>query len=82
MDEGRFQELMKKRTADGLTDEEANELGRMMAEKEGEPYSNAAAVDEPEAEADEDRPYSEAEVDDLKAHSEVRDEPEDSQKAS
>lgn len=41
MDEQRFQELEKKRDEFGLSKDEANELGRLMAEKEGKPYSNA-----------------------------------------
>jgi hypothetical protein len=41
MDEARYRELDRKRRDVGLTDEEANELGRMMAEQENEPYSNA-----------------------------------------
>jgi hypothetical protein len=54
----------------------------MMAEKEGKPYSNAAAMGHPEDQTGEDEPYSEAEIEDLKEHSEVRDEPEESEKAS
>jgi hypothetical protein len=41
IDERRFAELDQKRFAAGLTAEEADELGRMMAEREGKPYSNA-----------------------------------------
>jgi hypothetical protein len=54
IDERRFAELDRKRFAGGLTTEEADELGRMMAEREGKPYSNAhdlAAEDRPEEEA-------------------------------
>jgi hypothetical protein len=43
MDEARYEELMRKRTTSGLSDAEANELGRMMAEKKGETYGGAAA---------------------------------------
>jgi hypothetical protein len=35
VDGQRYQELMRKRQEGGLTDEEANELGRLMAEKDG-----------------------------------------------
>jgi hypothetical protein len=44
MDEQRYQELTKKREETGLTVEEANELGRLIAEKEGrgEEYANAS----------------------------------------
>ena len=41
MDRGRLQELMEKRRGAGLTDAEADELGRLMAEDAGEPYANA-----------------------------------------
>jgi hypothetical protein len=41
MDQARFEELKKKRFEDGLTDDEAAELGRMFAEEEGEHYSTA-----------------------------------------
>ena len=36
----RFQQLLDKRHESGLNDAEADELGRMMAEREGKPYSN------------------------------------------
>ncbi len=54
VDEQRFEQLERKRDEEGLTDEEANELGQMMAEKEGEPYSNAA--DREQRRADEPLP--------------------------
>ena len=38
MDERRFRELLEKRTAAGLSEEEAGELGRLLAEHEGRPY--------------------------------------------
>lgn len=41
MDQGRLEELTTKRQQTGLTPEEANELGRLMAEAAGEPYGNA-----------------------------------------
>jgi hypothetical protein len=41
VDERRFEELDRKRFEEGLTQDEANELGRMMAERAGEPYANA-----------------------------------------
>jgi len=41
MDEQRFQTLLKKREETGLNDDEADELGRMFAEREGGDYSNA-----------------------------------------
>lgn len=44
-DEARYDELIEKRRTTGLSDAEANELGRIMAEKAGksEEYTNAQA---------------------------------------
>lgn len=50
VDERRFAELERKKADEGLTDDEANELGWMMAAKEGRPYSNAQAREHPDAE--------------------------------
>jgi hypothetical protein len=44
MDEQRFAELERKRDTEGLSNDEANELGRMMAERAGQPYSNASQL--------------------------------------
>jgi hypothetical protein len=53
MDERRFEELKEKRRVKGLTDDEADELGRMFAEEAGKPYSNARhGMQEPEAAPD------------------------------
>ena len=41
MNDTRFDELTTKRDGVGLTDSEADELGKMMAEREGEVYENA-----------------------------------------
>ena len=38
MDDLRYQELMGKRDRVGLSNEEASELGRMIAERMGKPY--------------------------------------------
>jgi hypothetical protein len=54
MDEHRFEELSRKRFEAGLSREEADELGRMMAEKEGKPYHNADDLQEPDV-RDEER---------------------------
>ena len=43
-DERRFRELIDKRTARGLSDEEADELGRLFALRRGQVYANATAV--------------------------------------
>jgi hypothetical protein len=46
VDEERFQALIRKRDETGLSDEEADELGRLLAEKEGEPYGGSAVREE------------------------------------
>jgi hypothetical protein len=38
MDEARYAKLIAKRDSEGLSNDEANELGRLEAEKEGVPY--------------------------------------------
>jgi len=40
----RFEELLAKRDRVGLSDHEADELGRLFAEKESKPYSNASTL--------------------------------------
>ena len=45
MDQRRYEELLRKRETVGLTREEADELGRFIAETEGRRYSNADALD-------------------------------------
>ena len=40
----RFDELLAKRIRIGLSDQEANELGRLFAERAGKPYSNASTL--------------------------------------
>jgi hypothetical protein len=82
MNEQRYQELIRKRDTSGLTDEEANELGRMIAERDGAPYGNATGREHPEAETGHEQPYSEAELEERKRHPEVEDAPEGSEKAS
>ena len=43
MDDQRYRELdAKRRSAEGLTEEEANELGRLDAERAGRPYEGNA----------------------------------------
>ncbi|MGH2556611.1 MAG: hypothetical protein ACRDHO_12960 [Actinomycetota bacterium] len=42
----RFEELIAKRDLMGLSDREADELGRLFAEREGKSYSNASSVRE------------------------------------
>jgi len=45
VDEARYQQLKEKRDGPGLTDDEANELGRLMAEAEGLEYKGHGAKD-------------------------------------
>ena len=44
IDRDRFDVLKTKGSSTGLSDSEANELGRMMAELEGKAYSNGAQL--------------------------------------
>ena len=44
VDEKRVEELIAKRKDVGLSDDEADELGRLFAEREGKPYSNAKGL--------------------------------------
>jgi hypothetical protein len=59
VDEARMQELQAKRKTNGLTDEEADELGHLYAENAGKPYSNARHEPEPELTHDPNLPESE-----------------------
>ncbi len=47
---GRYEELIEKRDAEGLSREEATELGRLMAERRGEVYEGNAADPPPDVE--------------------------------
>ena len=72
MDESGYRELEEKRDTVGLTKEEADELGRMMAEREGKPYGNADMRENPEAgEIEDDKPYSEPELEEARRHRDV-----------
>ena len=44
MDRERFDELKRKAAGEGLTDEEAGELGRLYAEDRGVPYQDSSSV--------------------------------------
>ena len=48
----RYEELLAKRDAEGLTREEADALGELIAEREGKPYGNA---DNPPSEVESER---------------------------
>ena len=54
MDRDRFEELKRKADSEGLTDDEADELGRLYAEERGEPYQGASSGGGPDA-GEEDR---------------------------
>ena len=59
----RYEDLIAKRDSEGLTDTEADELGRLIAEREGKPYANA---DNPPPEVESERksePEDDEEVD-------------------
>jgi hypothetical protein len=43
VDKHRFEELLRKRDRVGLSDLEADDLGRTLAEREGKPYGNGAS---------------------------------------
>lgn len=63
MDEQRLRELERKRDTEGLSQAEANELGRMMAEREGRPYANAEDLSHPEArDSDDLKPATEGQL--------------------
>jgi hypothetical protein len=47
---GRYEDLIDKRDGEGLTDEEATELGRLIAERRGEPYEGDAQDPPPDVE--------------------------------
>lgn len=76
MDEQRFEELSRKRFKTGLTRDEADELGRMLAEKEGKPYGNADDLKNPEALRQGGQghvaPDGETEADERREHPDVR----------
>jgi hypothetical protein len=54
----RYDHLVAKRDAEGLSDNEANELGRLMAERNGETYGNA---DDPPPDVESERTSKEPE---------------------
>jgi hypothetical protein len=71
MGEDRYQQLVEKRDGPGLSDEEADELGRLMAEREGRPYGGSHA--RPEEHAQEDRADEEARRERAPSSFEIRD---------
>jgi hypothetical protein len=71
MGEDRYQQLVEKRDRSGLSDEEADELGRLMAEREGRPYGGAQARSEDHVQ--EDRADQEARRERAPSSFEIRD---------
>jgi hypothetical protein len=70
---GRYEDLIAKRdSAEGLTDEEANELGQIIAERDGEPYANADDPP-PEVEAERRSKPEEATEDEVETERDVDD---------
>jgi hypothetical protein len=59
----RFEELKAKAASKGLTDEEAAELGRLYAEKSGEPYHDASSVSGADASAEDKESQERRELD-------------------
>jgi len=73
MDDQRFRELENKRDTEGLSDQEADELGRMIAEREGRAYANARGREHPEASPGEDeKPASQAELEEMRERPDVQ----------
>ncbi|MGH2676875.1 MAG: hypothetical protein ACRDHB_00760 [Actinomycetota bacterium] len=57
---GRYEELIEKRDSSGLSDEETDELGKLMAERGGEAYEGNA--DDPPLEVEAERVSKDPEV--------------------
>ena len=68
VDEQRYAELDRKRFTSGLTKEEADELGEMMAQREGKTHLTAEqvaaeeAIEEASSSGDEEKPANEDEL--------------------
>jgi hypothetical protein len=73
VDTDRFEELKRKAASEGLTDEEAAELGRLYAEERGEPYGDARSVGDADA-SSEDRESQERREHDAAARAEATEE--------
>ena len=64
MDDERFEELKRKAAAaEGLTDEEAAELGRLYAEKRGEPYQDSTSFRDADASSEDQESQERRELD-------------------
>jgi hypothetical protein len=63
VDGDRFEELKRKASLEGLTDEEAAELGRLYAEKRGEPYQDSSSVSDADASSEDHESQDRRELD-------------------
>jgi hypothetical protein len=87
MKEERLHELERKRFQGGLSRDEADELGRLMAEKAGKPYSNADERQHPDALSGGgpnqpyagEEPYSEVQAKEQREHPDVHEAQEEEQ---
>jgi hypothetical protein len=71
VDERRIEELTEKRRETGLSDQEADELGKLFAEQEGKPYSNAKLSKLPPGERGADTPVPDAVPEQFRSAEEV-----------
>lgn len=74
VDAQRYEGLLRKRDEVGLSDDEANELGRMMAEREGKPYGRTPGVTRIREAPNGDGTDPDAERGDISAEESARDE--------
>ncbi len=63
MEGDRFEELKRKAAGEGLTDEEAAELGRLYAKERGEPYQDSRSHRETDALAEDEESQERRELD-------------------
>lgn len=63
VDGDRFEELKRKAADEGLTDEEAAELGRLYAEERGEPYQDSSSVRDADATSEDQESKERRELD-------------------
>ena len=63
MEGDRFEELKRKAAGEGLTDEEAAELGRLYAKERGEPYQDAGSLSKTDALAEDEESRERRELD-------------------
>src|SRR5438093_12844733 len=59
----RFEELKRKAAGEGLADEEAAELGRLYAQKRGEPYQDSSSGSDAHASSEDEESQERRELD-------------------